>query len=111
MLNLTFLHRAIGVSVGQSTFLNGLLREIPKLVTGLTTHDIVTAGATNLPKLTTDPETLRRLQIVYAKAVVNTLWLPVAAAAAAAICAGGMEWKKVVAKADAKSTNEADPVT
>ncbi|CAL8582398.1 hypothetical protein XPA_008064 [Xanthoria parietina] len=38
---------AIGVSVGQSTFLNGLLREIPKLVTGLTTHDIVTAGATN----------------------------------------------------------------
>ncbi|KAL8923566.1 MAG: hypothetical protein Q9208_004513 [Pyrenodesmia sp. 3 TL-2023] len=100
---------AIGVSVGQSTFLNGLLREIPKLVTGLTAHDIVTAGATNLEKLTTDRETLRRLQIVYAKAVVSTLWLPVAGASAAAICACGMEWKKVTAKEKAKGPNEVEP--
>ncbi|KAL8650813.1 MAG: hypothetical protein Q9210_003611 [Variospora velana] len=89
---------AIAVSVGQSTFLNGLLRETPRLVPNLTAYEIVTAGATNLQKLTTDRETLRQLQIVYAKAVVNTLWLPVAAASAATICACGMEWKKVTAK-------------
>ncbi|KAI4118765.1 MAG: hypothetical protein LQ345_001225 [Seirophora villosa] len=56
------------------------------------------AGATNLQKLTTDRETLRQLQIVYAKALVNTLWLPIAAASAATIWACGMEWKKVTAK-------------
>ncbi|KAI4234538.1 MAG: hypothetical protein LQ349_003737, partial [Xanthoria aureola] len=56
-----------GQLAGQWTFLNGLLREVPMPVTGLTTHDIVTAGATDLHKLTTDRETLRRLQIVHAK--------------------------------------------
>ncbi|KAL8811091.1 MAG: hypothetical protein Q9223_007605 [Gallowayella weberi] len=102
---------AIGISVGQMTFLNGLLREIPRRVTGLSAHDIVTAGATNLEKLSTDLGTLRQLKIVYAKAVVNTLWLAVAAASAAAICACGMEWKRVKPKAGPQSSDEVLSVT
>lgn len=74
----------------------------------LTAHEIITAGATNLPKLTADRDErlLRGLQIAYARAVVNTLWLPVAAASAATIVACGMEWKKVTAKATKKKEEE-----
>ncbi|KAL8798109.1 MAG: hypothetical protein Q9182_006936 [Xanthomendoza sp. 2 TL-2023] len=102
---------AIGVSVGQMTSLNGLLHEIPQRVTSLSAHDIVVAGAINLRKLSTNPGIVRQLKIVYAKAVVNTLWLPVAAASAAAICACGMEWNRVKPKANPQSSDEVLSVT
>ena len=73
----------------------------------MSAHDIVTAGATKLSTLTTDDNILRQIQTVYAKAVTSTLWLPVAAASAAALCACGMEWRRVASKARPGE----DPVT
>ena len=94
-------HRALAVSVSQSTFLNRLYRELPKLVPSIPTHDIIAAGATKLRSLARDDDhILRLLRTAYAKAVANTLWLPVASASAAAICACGMEWKKITSRED-----------
>ncbi len=75
-------------------------------MTGVSAHDVVTAGATKLSTLTTDANTLRQIQTVYAKAVTSTLWLPVAVASSAALCACGMEWRRVGLKAKP----EGDPV-
>ena len=62
---------------------------------GLDAQVIINTGATRLQALTTDPNILRQVQIVYADAVTSTLWLPVGAASAAALCACGMEWRRL----------------
>ena len=62
---------------------------------GLSAEVVVATGATRLHALTTDPNVLRQVQIIYADAVTSTLWLPVAAASAAALCVCGMEWRRL----------------
>lgn len=97
---MSFRYRAIAISIGQSTFLNSLHKEAHKLVPEISVHDIITAGATKLSTLTSNDDMLRELRIVYARAVSSTLWLPVAVASAAALCACAMEWRRVTLDAE-----------
>lgn len=74
---------------------------------GISTHDVIAAGATKLRSLAQgDDHILRFLRIAYARAVANTLWLPVASASAAAICACGMEWRKITSKEEKEKAED-----
>ncbi|KAL8827933.1 MAG: hypothetical protein Q9170_006815 [Blastenia crenularia] len=87
---------AIAIPIGNTLLVNGLLREIPRRTDAVSAQAVIRAGATNLRQLTNgDAVTLRAVQSGYAKAVVATLYLALAAACVALPFAAGMEWRSV----------------
>lgn len=74
--------------------MNGLLQEIPLRTNSVSAQAVIQAGATNLRQLTSDDSTLRAVQ-GHTQAIVNTLYLALAAACVSLPFAVSMEWKSV----------------
>ncbi|MCJ1386956.1 hypothetical protein MMC17_010085 [Xylographa soralifera] len=92
----TQLGGAIAISVGQSVFVNTLLKEIPENTLAVSAQTVIDAGAANLVSLAgSSPQVLEALRIAYAKAVDNTLVLSLSAACMALPFAFGMEFLNV----------------
>lgn len=94
-------NRAIALTVGESIFVNSLLKEVPKYTSAVPAQLVVDVGATSLSSLTTVPSVLEALRTAYAKSFSNTMYFSLAIACLAVPTACAMEWlnvKKVAAE-------------
>ncbi|KAL8828972.1 MAG: hypothetical protein Q9170_006372, partial [Blastenia crenularia] len=99
--------RAMAVAAGGAIVLNSLSRHISKATGELSALDVIQAGATNLAILTNDPRILRLLRTSYSRAITDTIYLSLAAAAIALPFASAMEWKNVKRVSREKASTEA----
>ena len=86
--------------MGQTIVLNTLTSEVPEAVPGLPPQAVLGAGATGLTTIAGSHEGEVALRAVWCHAIVRTMYLSLACAAAAIPFACGMEWlnTKVVAR-------------
>jgi hypothetical protein len=95
-----YLHRAIAVAIGQTIVLNTLASEVPKAIPTLSPRLVMNAGAAGLSKIAGSHSVEVVLRAIWNQAIVRTMYLSLAFAAAAIPFALGMEWlnAKQVAK-------------
>lgn len=103
-------HRSAAIAIGQSLFINGLLREIPKLTDEIDPHTVVSAGPLNLKALATSPAVLHALRSAYSLAVRDTMYYSLAAVCITIPFAFGMQWLNVKKAARNKDVEEEELV-
>lgn len=106
----TNVHRSAAIAIGQSLFINGLLREIPKLTEAIDPHTVVSAGPLNLKALATSPAVLHALRSAYSLAVRDTMYYSLAAVCITIPFAFGMQWLNVKKAARNKDVEEEELV-
>lgn len=97
--------------MGQTIVLNTLVTEVPAAIPSLTGRLVMGAGAADLRRIAGSSEVEHILRGIWSKAIVRTIYLAVAFAAAAIPFAIGMEWlnaKKIAQqrKCQAESSEE-----
>ena len=102
----TNIHRSAAIAIGQSLFINGLLREIPKLTDAIDPHTVVNVGPLNLKALANTPAVLHALRSAYSLAVRDTIYYSLAAVCVTIPFAFGMQWLNVKKAAQNKDVEE-----
>lgn len=95
--------------MGQAITISTIIDEVPKQIPGLSSKDVLTAGAANLPALVKSSSALAILRSIWNSAVSRTMILSVALVAASVPFTLGMEWlnaKKVAASREGTSDAE-----
>lgn len=106
----TKIHRSAAIAIGQSLFINGLLREIPKLTDAIDPHTVVNAGPLNLKALAKSPAVLHALRNAYSLAVRDTMYYSLAAVCVTIPFAFGMQWLNIKKAARNKDVEEEELV-
>ena|SRR5580700_10152040 len=78
--------------MGQTITLTTIIQSLDGQIPGLTSQDVITAGAANLPSLAPTPEALDILRSVWNTAISRTMILSVALVAPAVPFTICMEW-------------------
>ena len=107
----TNVHRSAAIAIGQSLFINGLIREIPKLTDAIDPHTVVNAGPLNLKALAKSPDVLHALRSAYSLAVRDTMYCSLAAVCVTIPFAFGMQWLNVKKAARNEAVQEEELVT
>ncbi|MCJ1376700.1 hypothetical protein MMC20_007945 [Loxospora ochrophaea] len=100
---------AVAIPIGETIFLNDLLREVFSRTNAIPAQAIITAGATNLNELTNNPDVLLDLRIAYSKAVVDTIYFALATTILPIVFAVSMEWKNVKKVSEQRAQNLEGP--
>ena len=106
----TNIHRSAVIAIGQSLFINGLLREIPRLTDAIDPHTVVKAGPLNLKALAKSPAVLGALRSAYSLAVRDTMYYSLAAVCVTIPFAFGMQWLNIKKAARNKDVEEEELV-
>ena len=99
----------MAIPIGETIFLNDLLREVFSRTNAIPAQAIITAGATNLNELTNNPDVLLDLRIAYSKAVVDTIYFALATTILPIVFAVSMEWKNVKKVSEQRAQNLEGP--
>ena len=91
---------AIAISMGQTITISTILDQVPKLIPGLPSSAVLTAGAANLQAVAPVPEVLTILRSIRNTAVSRTMILSTALVAASVPFTFGMEWLNAKKVAD-----------
>lgn len=88
---------AIGVSIAQNVFSNGLVKQIPRHTTGVNVQTIIAAGATGIRQVSS-PDQLRGVLVAYNIAVTDVFYIAVAAGCVGFLSTALFEMKSVKGK-------------
>ena len=87
---------AIAITLAQTIFTNRLTSDVGRYATGLNATSLESMGLSDLRShLGGDGEKLEKVLLGYDKAVIQTLYLPVALISLAVVGTAGMEWRSV----------------
>ncbi|KAF2242995.1 permease of the major facilitator superfamily [Trematosphaeria pertusa] len=101
---------AIGLTIGQTLFLNKLTSEVSRRTTAVSPAAVIAAGAHHLPSLAQTPQLLRVLQQVYATAIKKTLLFALAMVCIAWAFTFGVENLNIKRKASRREENENEQI-
>ena len=90
------MHSMVSIPIAQSLFLSSLREQVSKLLPSINPTLVIAAGAANLDAIAAgSQQALFALRQCYAIALYRPYVLALAAACAATVCVGGMEWKNL----------------
>ena len=92
---------AIAITLAQTIFTNRLTSDVGQYASGLNATSLESMGLSDLRShLGGDGEKLEKVLLGYDKAVIQTLYLPVALISLAVVGTAGMEWRSVKRRRD-----------
>ncbi|KAF2837772.1 MFS general substrate transporter [Patellaria atrata CBS 101060] len=99
---------AIAISMGQTITITTILDEVPKMIPGLSPHDVIAAGSAYLDLVASSEEILHVLRSIWSIAISRTMILSVALVGAAVPFTLGMEWLNAKKISEARKREEED---